>query len=118
RATDLTERDEIFDVSPMLAKALASSSSFRSVATIVPSSLGKCKSIASFKSADKSAVLHIVTCVNVRGQDTALMHVDSSSGVSEAFRLIGRTILGSTQSPYAIHNLLEDQSIPTGYRLK
>jgi len=51
---------------------------------------------------------------------SAEAHIDERSGAKEAFiKFIndkGRFI--SLSNPYVIHDLLEQQNIPTGYRLK
>ena len=80
--------------------------------------LPNCDPTGSFKSSDKVAVLHITFCGSPAESQTAEVHIDTGSGISESFRVIGRTLSGSPQSPYAIHNLLEDVNIPTGYRLR
>jgi hypothetical protein len=120
RVLALADSGAVFEMDPAIRDQLnraGAQGRFRPVPlTLVKSPT--CDPTGSFKSQDKVAVLHITLCGSPAESQTAEVHIDSGSGISESFRVIGRVLSGSPQSPYAIHNLLEDVNIPTGYRLR
>jgi len=104
----------VSDISPLLRSTPA----FHAVTPVLRGSfLPDCTAGGSYKSSDSAAILHIVLCYS-KQYDFANVHIDANSGVAEAITLMSRLPKEPATSPYAIHDLLENQNIPTGYRLK